>query len=51
MDFNVENVASGTERVVFNVSVISAGREMTPHDNSDNLTLSFITLTDIGVSG
>jgi len=45
------NIASGTEVLVFSVSAFSAGTELTPQDNSYNVTLSFVTQTDIGLSG
>jgi hypothetical protein len=51
LDFDVKDVAAGTEEVVFNLNVTSAGRELTPHDNIKSLTLSLITQADIGLSG
>jgi hypothetical protein len=51
LEFNVKDVASGTEELVFSMSAFSAGAEQTPQDNNYNVTLSFVTQTDIGLSG
>jgi hypothetical protein len=47
----VNDVASGTEELVFSVSAFSAGTELTPQDNNYNVTLFFVTQADIGLSG
>lgn len=48
---DVRSVESGTENLVFNLLAKSAGIELTPQDNINNLTLPLKTQADIDMSG
>jgi len=51
LELIVKDVASGTEGLDFSVNASSAGNELDSRDNVYNVTLSFVTQTDIGLSG
>lgn len=51
LDVELKGVESGTDKIVFNLLATSAGKEVAPADNINNLTLPLTTLTDIGVLG